>query len=282
MVNVITLEPKLSDEFLEGRSNTFFDYTEDTLLITEDTDAYTADGDLLFKFRKCRIDPDGCKTLFDNLKGAGIKAGRRPEASGMPVVYKHVRSKTSGKMLHLFTGTVPSGIVGFYDNSSFFGGKNRTHDGKMCRQTAYTAKHMHRFQACVPIFSTIDLIYQELVPDCYDRQLQAIERLDPEFRISDTVFTTVTVNKNFRTALHKDKGDYRDGFGVLVILDDGKGYEGCYTMFPRYGVAVDCRNGDFIAMNVHEWHCNSEMSGEGVRVSLVLCLREKMLKTCSQ
>ncbi len=31
-------------------------------------------------------------------------------------------------------------------------------------------------------------------------------------------------------------------------------------MFPRYGVGFDLRTGDFIAMDVHEWHCNTEMT----------------------
>ena len=26
----------------------------------------------------------------------------------------------------------------------------------------------------------------------------------------------------------------------------------------QYGVAVDVRNGDFLAMDVHQWHCNTE------------------------
>jgi hypothetical protein len=51
-------------------------------------------------------------------------------------------------------------------------------------------------------------------------------------------------------------------------------------MFPQYGVGVECRSGDFLAMNVHEWHCNSEKKGLGNRYSFVFYLREKMLKTC--
>jgi hypothetical protein len=80
--------------------------------------------------------------------------------------------------------------------------------------------------------------------------------------------------------LHRDSGDLREGFGNLVVSSDTDDYEGAYTMFPQYGIGVDCRNGDFLAMNVHEWHCNSEKKGEGDRYSFVFYLREKMLKTC--
>ena len=79
--------------------------------------------------------------------------------------------------------------------------------------------------------------------------------------------------------MHRDAGDLKEGFGNLVIASEGE-YEGSYTMFPQYGIGVNCKQGDFLAMNVHEWHCNSKMIGNGTRVSFVFYLREKMLKTC--
>ena len=35
----------------------------------------------------------------------------------------------------------------------------------------------------------------------------------PNFRIEDTAFTTITINKDYRTAVHTDAGDYAAGFG---------------------------------------------------------------------
>jgi hypothetical protein len=55
-----------------------------------------------------------------------------------------------------------------------------------------------------------------------------------------------------------DAGDLRDGFGNLSVLERGK-YHGGYTLFPRYRIGFDLRTGDFLAMDVHEWHCNTEM-----------------------
>ena len=52
---------------------------------------------------------------------------------------------------------------------------------------------------------------------------------------------------------------------------EGYLYEGC----------VDCRNGDFLAMDVHEWHCNTKiipLSKDYTRLSLVAYLRERMIK----
>lgn len=278
MVSVLIVNPITNDIILESKSNTFFeDYT---ILITSNSDVYTNDGILLLKFRKNVIPSDLCQTLYDNLKGVATLQRGRAEASGMRDRYSYVTSKSTGKTIHQLNSKARSGIVGYYDNKSFFGHKYQKNN-ELCRQTAYTAKHMDRFKKCFPTFSLVDALYQKYLPEHYKRQKDAISCIDSTYRIENTVFTTVTVNKNFRTALHKDKGDYSDGFGILsVVTNTGGEYIGGYTLFPKYGIAVDCRHGDFLAMNVHEWHCNSEKLGDGDRVSFVYYLREKMLKCC--
>jgi hypothetical protein len=55
-----------------------------------------------------------------------------------------------------------------------------------------------------------------------------------------------------------DAGDLREGFGNLTVIERGK-YDGGFTLFPRFKVGVNLRTGDFLAMDVHEWHCNTEM-----------------------
>ena len=80
----------------------------------------------------------------------------------------------------------------------------------------------------------------------------------PLLKIPKTSFSTVTINRNFRTAMHRDAGDFKDGFGNLTVIERGK-YHGGYTIFPQYGVAIDLRNNDFVAMDVHQWHCNTPL-----------------------
>ena len=49
----------------------------------------------------------------------------------------------------------------------------------------------------------------------------------------------------------------------------------------QYGVAVDVRNGDFLAMDVHEWHSNTKLipvTKDYSRLSMVCYLRENMIK----
>ena len=138
---------------------------------------------------------------------------------------------------------------------------------------------MNKFKEFIPVFQHVSKIYKELVSERYKKQLECINKIHRDYVIEDTVFTTVTVNKNFRTALHKDKGDLEDGFGNMVVVSSGK-YDNGYTLFPQYGIGVDCRDGDFISMNVHEWHCNAPIIGDGNRISFIFYLREKMINLC--
>jgi hypothetical protein len=71
-----------------------------------------------------------------------------------------------------------------------------------------------------------------------------------------TPFTTITCNRSWRTAAHVDKGDLKEGFGVMCCLGD---FAGCHLVFPRYRVAVNYQEGDVLLANVHEVHGNTPL-----------------------
>ncbi len=102
--------------------------------------------------------------------------------------------------------------------------------------------------------------------------------------MADTAYSTITLNYDWRTAAHKDKGDLEEGFGNLIVLEKSKSipssckdYKGGFLGFPKWGVCIDVRQGDFLAMDVHEWHCNTPIQGTG-RLSVVCYLRKNMKK----
>ena len=130
------------------------------------------------------------------------------------------------------------------------------------------------------------------MPEAHLKQLTRASKT-PDFQILDTAFSTATINYNWQTALHRDAGDFEEGFGNLVILEDpGKErmkWKGGFLGFPQYKVAVDVRNGDYLAMDVHQWHANTEIIPidkshhskaelEHARLSIVSYLRKNMIK----
>ena len=42
----------------------------------------------------------------------------------------------------------------------------------------------------------------------------------------------------------------------MSVIERGQ-YSGGYTILPQFGVAVDVRTSDFLAVDVHQWHSNT-------------------------
>ena len=145
---------------------------------------------------------------------------------------------------------VASNPIGFYES-----GKNFA--DLPCRLTHFTRTNFEKYNEGLPFIQQIDKVFKRLIPSAHEKQLLRADE-KPHLKIPKTAFSTVTINRNFRTAMHRDAGDFKEGFGNLTVIERGK-YHGGYTIFPQYGVAIDLRNNDFVAMDVHQWHCNTPM-----------------------
>ena len=145
---------------------------------------------------------------------------------------------------------VASNPIGFYESSSNF--------CKLpCRLTHFTRTNYDKYKRGIPFIQRIDSLFKKLIPEAYEKQLERANKKS-HLKISGTSFSTITKTRNFRTALHKDAGDFKDGFGNLTVIERGK-YHGGYTVFPQFGVGINLRNNDFVAMDVHQWHANTPM-----------------------
>lgn len=267
--------PKAKQEKLGGEFASDNDYD---LLIQQDANILKPDGTPLLMFRKGILDRDECGIAYESLIGAAAPSSNRGMAGGKVEdgtrEYRIRKDGTRSKTNHAKI-TVNSGIVGSFDRGPRF---------PYCRQTAYTMANQDKFKAAIPFIRSIDQLFHDIHPARHEAQMKMARGTNRDFRIADTCFTTITVNKNFRTAIHKDQGDYAGGFGVMTVLEAGK-YEGAYLVFPAYRVAVDMRTTDLILADVHEWHGNSPIigiPGRYVRLSLVLYYRDKMFECGSQ
>ena len=140
---------------------------------------------------------------------------------------------------------------------------------KYCRKTAFARNYFDKFKQGIPFVQFIDKKYKELCPEHYAKQKAIADGTNRNYIIGDTSFTTVTVNKNFRTACHQDAGDFREGFGNLIVYREGH-YDGGFFVMPEYGIAVDLHNTDLLFADVHKWHANTEFtncSDDWLRIS---------------
>uniref|UniRef100_A0A6C0F8B0 2OGFeDO JBP1/TET oxygenase domain-containing protein n=1 Tax=viral metagenome TaxID=1070528 RepID=A0A6C0F8B0_9ZZZZ len=174
----------------------------------------------------------------------------KPDEYSKEALIQLLISKQGGVSKMKVNNQVASNPIGFYE-----AGKNFA--DLPCRLTHFTRTNYERYNQGLPFLKRIDSLFKELVPESYQKQLERAD-LKPHLKIPDTCFSTVTINRNFRTALHRDAGDFKGGFGNLTVIEQGR-YHGGYTVFPQFGVGINLRNNDFVAMDVHQWHANTEI-----------------------
>ena len=269
MIKQYRLKRVLSNEQGEALKGKFLDESYIKLpIIDHDADGYDLQGNLLFKFRKGVLPIETLKAGVDNFEYSIQLTDGRGITSGS----SHKRIRKDGSVSKITIGNkVYSGNVGYMDANAMV---------PYCRTTAFGRKYFNEFKAGIPFVEAIDKLYAELAPEHYKTQKMYAEATNPSYVISNTAFTTVTVNKNFRTALHKDSGDLPQGFGNLIAYREGS-WEGGYFMLPEFGIGVDLCNTDVLFVDVHRWHCNTEFincSSDWKRISFVLYYREMMLK----
>ena len=274
-----------SDSYMVSKIGTFFQH-DDTWTIVDTTRTIYYNNILLVKVIKNAIPSNICKLGYDNF----VDAGKMITTN---------RGSAAGQQSRINKKNYEQGIP---VNSSIIGYINSTNHKRPCRLTEFTKKNMDKFQNAQEFIATIDNLFKMNVPDKYENQLNKAKETD--FCIKDTSFSTITVNYNFRTALHKDSGDFRNGFGNIVVLENN--IEGGHLLLPQYKIAIKLTTGDYCAFNVHEWHCNSDiiyknsdsgsesiaellssesiaelLSSDSFRMSFVFYLRDKLEK-CRQ
>jgi len=264
----VVVSAKMTNDEIKAKEGTYID-GDGYEIFDRDVDVYAKlpDGKekLIAKLRKSVIDPDLIKVGWE---GFWITAGpsRNRGAAAGPIAVKSnywkkkkpinikgwsANYQIPGKDVSLMrvNNNVFSSVLGYFNATPFM---------KLpCRLTSYTERYWKYYKHGLPFIKAIDKCFETLVKDKYALQLAAAKE-KPLLRIDDTAFSSITINRNFRTALHVDDGDFKDGYGNLSVLERGS-YHGGHTLIPQFKIGFNVRTGDFLAMDVHQWHCNTDM-----------------------
>lgn len=275
---IYTVDKDYDDDKLHSKRNIFLKPHHIKNIINHDADVYTKEGILLLKFRKNKLTNTNVDEFYDNVISFAKKLStNRGSATG------------SKKKNVLDNPGVMSNIFGFFDRWSpkqkeMFKklGKYPTIDVRECR---FNMDFPEKYKKTIPLIQEIDELYSKLTPIEYKNQRKKANQTF--FKIPHTSFTTVTTNVNYQTTIHTDKGDDEEGFGNLVVIEKGDGYEGGETCFPQYGIGVDVRTGDILFMDVHQPHANLPIKlknkENSIRLSIVCYLRKNVwLKTINK
>jgi len=270
-METIKLERKISANEAEKLKGKQLDDNSYDTIINKSCDAYDLNGKLLFKYRKNAIPMEILKSGYDAFKGSIASTDGRGTAAGGN--FKRIRKDGTVSNISI-AKKVLSGNVGYMDAGAMV---------HYCRRTAFARDHFDKFKEGIPFVEFINKKYEEYCPAYYTKQMAIAKGTNRNYKIGETCFTTVTVNENFPTAVHKDSGDYQEGFGNLIVYREGD-YKGSYFCLPEYRAAIDMQNCDLLFADVHRWHGNTpfnECSEDYKRIAFVLYYRENMYK-CKQ
>jgi hypothetical protein len=178
-------------------------------------------------------------------------------------------------------GNISKRTYGNRVKSSVIGNSGRDANNPWARRVDWNESFPHDYERVIPILQRIDRAFKLALPERYAIQKEYTDRIHPGFRIADTVFTTVTVNANFRTALHRDEGNLRQGFSNLLVLCNGKRYTGGHFILPEFGVEFALKPKDLLFVQNDEYlHSNTPIihkDAGATRMSLVCYVRESFL-----
>lgn len=184
--------------------------------------------------------------------------------------FSNYMTPKNGDPIRKMANPVNSAVVGFYERNNFY----------PCRQTILYKKHKKSFnKRTIKLIQHISNIFKKYCREQYNTQNDYIKKINPYMRLKGTVFTTLTVNQDFRTRSHYDKGDYSEGFSNLSVYNIGN-FTGGELLFPEYKMGFNVQEGDLIFFDSHFFlHCNNPIKGTG-RISLICYIREKIKNNC--
>ena len=264
-IKTLYLPRLITDDELGTLKGTFIDDGYIVHTIDSDVDIYDEETkEFICSFRKRRLKTS--KIGFDNFKHLSVASrGRGASAGPIDPTSQYWKKKTLHKTKGFRTsylkkdGTpskmkvhnqVLSTNVGFFDKMKLIGIE------KPCRLTYHTTQALKEFEAGKPFIYEIDRWFNKMRPIEYKIQIDRAN-LQPKYKIDHTSFSTITMNRNFRTALHQDVGDYNH-IACLTVNEYGKYNGGLYTI-PGYAIGINLREGDMLVANVGNYHSNTEI-----------------------
>lgn len=242
-------------------------------VVDDDTIALTPDGEVLAVLVAGVLSARARRKAYKHLSTIyGMPSNRATavyRGSSLPRIRKHDGSLSR-------TRQVPHAILDLLKRkgvrADVLGYLDATPRIRRCRLSSWSLNKPEVLRGVMAFVHEVDDVFRSWIPDRYAVQ-QAVVQQVPGWHLHGTAFTTITVNKSFRTAYHTDRGDLKAGFSTLTTL--GK-FSGGLLVMPRYRVAFDVRPGSLLMMDAHEFHGNTQIFGE--RIACVLYCREKIAK----
>ena len=291
----------------EAKAGEFYDKEHYNKIITESQYGFDEEGNLLFCFIKDAIKQENRKKYKDIIrscckqktKNRGASAGAcdlryfpkkavslcnkdgeefKDGKDRYSVFYKDANGKVVNRCQ---SNMVRSGVAGYFDAVA----------GLPCRKVGWSNKNPLKHDSLIELAKEIEENHMVYCNNSYNYHRKKADEVPQNLLFKDTIYSTMTLNYDFRTATHKDKGDLEGGLSTLTIFEDvPDNYTDFYLGLPEYKIAFDVRDGDTLIFNAHEFHANTDfkvlskkltvdgLSGNNFagRMSVVCYMRNKL------
>ena len=272
MIEIINIKPN-NNIIIPGKFiNDLSGYT----IYNKDVDIYNGD-ELIARFRKNTLKNNkNIEEFSTNIRSLAVRRKENRGAAAGEIDRAKVRD--SAKNLFNITGCrtnfytlsgkksntticnqAKSNVIGYIDtairNLSIEDKPEKTKLAQYCRDFPL------KYNKCVPFILDLNNSFKNHSIDQYHYQKI---RNNPKFTIENTVFSTITVNYSWQSAIHKDSNNGAETYAVISVVKDHTNlndYEGGYLLFPEFNIGFNILEKDLFIGNTQKYyHCNSTIT----------------------
>ena len=275
VLNDIPPDADIYEKVWEAKAGEFYDKEHYDKIINESCYGYYENGDILFCFIKGAITEENRQKYKKIIKSCCKQKTKNRGASAGPVDLRYFPKKAvelcnkhgepykdgkdrysvfykdaTGKVVNRCqSNMVRSGVAGYFDAVA----------GLPCRKVGWSNKNPLKHDSLIELAKEIEGNHNVYCNNSYNYHRKKADEVPENLLFKDTIYSTMTLNYDFRTASHRDKGDLEGGLSTLTIFEDiPNNYEGFYTGLPEFKIAFDVRDGDTLIFNAHEIHANTD------------------------
>lgn len=144
-----------------------------------------------------------------------------------------------------------------------------------CHKTGLTKNHPEMLEGNKPLILLVDELYKQYLKTFYAKQQAEMDKAW-RWRLWSTVFSTIYLARNFRTAYHRDSGNLLGVMSALMPLGKFKGGE---LVLPRWRIAIAFKPGDLLFFDPQQLHGNLPFQGERLSAAFYC---EKRIAECGE
>jgi hypothetical protein len=175
--------------------------------------------------------------------------------NGKPIIY-YAKIKQDTNDLLWAVKNIPYSkderTAGLVSNSAVFGYMpRRTIMADYCHAAAMATHKQKQHYILTNFTNELETIYKTYFPDTYEMHKKIVaEKIKPEWKLENSVFTSGIVNKDNPLKYHHDAGNFKGVLSNMVCFK--KGINGGRLALPEFGIKLEIEDNTLVIFNGQE------------------------------